>query len=111
MVEYTAINDPDAIKRSLLLFSRSCITALMHFEKLKLIRDQKSSLVDEFNKTIDEMRVILEQVEKILPEVKGDLSKKGALNKQVIKSHKMGKMQKLYSDLEEINKKLNSIRN
>ncbi len=112
-MEYTVINEPETIRKSLLLFSKSMISALMHYEKLKVIRNEKMSLIKEYNETIDQIVTILNQIQKLLPEVKDEtqnVKKTQKKSKTVTQNKpKPNRMQKLYSQLEEINKKLGSL--
>lgn len=68
MTYFVRIDDPTAARRRMLESSKDVIRILKGYHALLAVRDQKKEAVDRLRQTLAELSLLIDKVEKMLPE-------------------------------------------
>ena len=115
------VHEPDEVRRNTLESLKAIVENLQRFENFRSIRHNKIELMHRLDKTIKEINKMIPDLKKALPDAKiravktpqrhgrkKTSAKKG--QEEVIKEKPMSELQKLESELNEIEGRLSSLR-
>lgn len=94
-IYHIGIHEPDDIRRTLLESSRNVIFSLQRFEKLKLLRVEKTTKMVDLNNQIDELVKLIGFLKKELPKIKTKTVSDADKVPDVIEPLKMPKFKKI----------------
>lgn len=115
---FVGIKDPDEVKRAILESSRGTIESLERYERFKLIRAKKIAEITRLKGTINEINRLILRLKSELPKPKLPEPEKGKKAKAIKKpktqpnlapKKEFTELEKLESELSEIDKKLSGI--
>ena len=118
---FVEVHEPDEVRRNTLESLKVIVENLQRFEKFKGIRHDKIELVHRLDRTIKEINKLIPDLKKALPDAKiravaqhKHIGRKRASAKkdqeESVKEMPMSELQKLESELSEIEGKLSSLR-
>jgi chromosome segregation ATPase len=123
---YVGVKNPVEVRKTVLEASKELVEALHRYEKFKEIRDEKNTEIAKLKSSVKEINKLVGKLKSALPKSKISVSKKKKpeqkqkdktstskkKNKEEIKEvpkKKLTEIDKLESELEDIESKLNSL--
>lgn len=117
---YVGVRDPVEVRKSILETSKAVIHDLQSYERLLETRGKKREALSRLKKKVDEINALLEQLRKVLPEVRVESEKPAAMPKlrtapvkhriQIVARPKpKTEIEKLNDELKDIESKLGSL--
>jgi hypothetical protein len=104
---FIGINENLDLRKNLLEGSKSVVHSLQRFRNLQVIRQEKLLALEHLESLAHEIKYLINQLKKELPDAKAKANKKAKITKA--KSKKQSPMGELAGDLSEIESKLKQL--
>lgn len=107
---FVKLNTPRQTRRMILENTRDILRVLQGYEDYKKIREKRSHLVDSFNNELNDIKLMVVEVKRLLPKIMIKEVRKPTLAQRIETVEKPAKeIKRIEQELAEIEEKLSSI--